>query len=165
MGTRGTIRIRKNGKQIIMYNHYDSYPSGLGVKFLKDIQTMIEKYGLDGFLQMIDSVKIVTDADIPTEEDIQKLAEYTDLSVGPKSNLSWYCLLRKLQGDFMKLLEVGYMHMYDIDYEDYLYEDFNYVLDLDLKCVHMAAYSIPDLIPTSYTPLSELDTLIKEWSC
>ena len=37
MGTRGYYVYRHNGRYFIYYNHYDSYPEGLGVEFLSGI--------------------------------------------------------------------------------------------------------------------------------
>ncbi len=177
MGTRGTIRIRKGGKQVVLYNHYDSYPSGLGVDFLTSIQNLIKKYGMDEFLQLIENVCIVSYYEEPTKEDIAKLAPYTDLTVGEQSTSSWYCLMRKLQGDLMGMLEAGYLlHMGD-DME----EDFNYVLDLDHQCVFINPPSQDDKYyreasmalnpyrsyappPSDATPLSCIPELIKKWS-
>ena len=38
MSTRGVYGFRKNNTDKITYNHYDSYPSGLGNVILKFIQ-------------------------------------------------------------------------------------------------------------------------------
>jgi hypothetical protein len=163
MGTRGTIRIRKNGKQVVMYNHWDSYPSGLGVSFLTSIQTLIDKYGLEEFIRIIDNVRVINiNTEHPTEEDIVKLAPYTDLSVENRSTSSWYCLMRKLQGNLLGMIEAGYM----LDFGDYdMWEEYNYILDLDNKCVYMHEYDMsPSSVPDLTTPLSNIPELIKEWN-
>lgn len=157
MGTRGTLRIRMAGKQIVLYNQFDSYPSGLGVDFLTSIQNLIEKYGMDRFLQLVQSVRIVSYDEEPTEEDIAKLAPYTDLTVGEQSTSSWYCLTRKFQGDLMGMLEAGYM--FDMD-ED-MVQEYNYVLDLDRRCVFMFEYDEED--DDEATPLSDIPALIEKW--
>jgi hypothetical protein len=36
MGTRGLYAIVYRGKTYVFYNHFDSYPSGLGVQLVKD---------------------------------------------------------------------------------------------------------------------------------
>ncbi len=159
MGTRGTIRIRKGGKQIVLYNHFDSYLSGLGVKFLSSIQALIEKYGLDGFIEKIHQVKVVTDDISPTEEDIKRIEKYTNLNVGYRDESSWYCLLRELQDDLFCMIEVGYL--YDFGCNDV--EDYNYVLDLDLKGVFYTYFKDPPTVPDEYTPLDKIDALIKKW--
>ena len=52
MGTRGVFGFHKNGVDKITYNHYDSYPTGLGeevVKFLKN-------HGVDELNTIFDSI-------------------------------------------------------------------------------------------------------------
>ena len=44
MGTRGLYGFRKNGKDKITYNHWDSYPEGLGQNVLNFVkETSIEE--------------------------------------------------------------------------------------------------------------------------
>lgn len=160
MGTRGTIRIRKGGKEVVMYNHWDSYLSGLGVEFLKDVQSMIQKYGIDGLIEKIENVKIVTEDISPTEEDIAYLEKYTDLTVGCQDRSSWYCLLRRLQGDLMGMIEVGYLY----DVGNINYEEYNYVLDLDLKGIFYTYNKLPPLVPDTYIPFDEIDSTIEKWN-
>ena len=49
MGTRGLYGFRKNGVDKTTYNHFDSYPDGLGADVIeslkKDWEKEIEKYG------------------------------------------------------------------------------------------------------------------------
>ncbi len=153
MGTRGTIRIRYNGKVICFYNHWDSYPSGLGVNFLTSIKKLIEKYGMEGFISKIKSLKIVTDLDKPTEEDKIALAPYTDLTVSSCSNDDWYCLMRKMQGNLESIIESGYAYHQDMDDED-----FNYVLNIDTLTV-----GFDDQSTETQTPINKIDDLLEEW--
>lgn len=146
MGTRGTIRLIKNGKVIVIYNHFDSYPSGLGVRLLKSLSNLIQKYGHTGLIELCDKAKIVDDSILPTEDDKIKLKPYTDLRVGHNSDDSWYCLTRRLQGDFSGILEVGYI--YGFDNPDW-FEEYNYYIDLDKKIFYLEDESrhIPLEIP------------------
>lgn len=112
MGTRGTIRIRKAGKQVVLYNNKDSYPSRLGVEFLTAIQTMIEKHGLDRFIQFINAVRVVN------QEDVE--------------NYSTPCSMADLLG----IIETGSMPDMDL-YKNAEDEEYNYVFDLDHQCVYI----------------------------
>lgn len=47
MGTRGTITIIYQGKLIKLYNHWDSYPSGLGVNLVQEIKRLLQLWGID----------------------------------------------------------------------------------------------------------------------
>ena len=42
MGTRGFIVFRVKGKDVAFYNHYDSYPTGLGNEIINFIQSLDE---------------------------------------------------------------------------------------------------------------------------
>lgn len=42
MGTRGFIVFRVKGKDVAFYNHYDSYPTGLGNEIIKFIRSLDE---------------------------------------------------------------------------------------------------------------------------
>ena len=44
MGTRGLRIILFRGRYFIYYNHYDSYPEGLGRKLVSNIPTDLEQY-------------------------------------------------------------------------------------------------------------------------
>lgn len=44
MGTRGFVFIRCRGRYFIYYNHWDSYPEGLGEAIVSKIPTDPEKY-------------------------------------------------------------------------------------------------------------------------
>jgi len=39
-GTRGIIGFRLNSQDKLTYNHFDSYPDGLGVALLEEIRTV-----------------------------------------------------------------------------------------------------------------------------
>lgn len=158
MGTRGTIRIRYGARCITFYNHYDSYPSGLGVKFLTSIKTLIDKYGLEGFIAKIKALKIVTEYDIPTDEDKTNLAPYTDIGVGSQTTDDWYCLTRKMQGNIESIIESGYG--YDMS-GSIGYEEYNYFLNIDTLTV---GYTWDDNPIDKQTSITEIDTLIASWT-
>lgn len=44
MGTRGLFFIRCRGRYFVYYNHYDSYPEGLGAAIVFEIPRDPEKY-------------------------------------------------------------------------------------------------------------------------
>lgn len=44
MGTRGFIVCRFRGRYYITYNHWDSYPEGLGKELITDIPTDPEEF-------------------------------------------------------------------------------------------------------------------------
>lgn len=111
MGTRGWIVLVVQGKLIVMYNHYDSYPEWLGKNLTEEIKELYEKYGRDVLCQMILDLKIINSASPkPTAEEVELLLPYcSSLLTGRKiTNWDWYCLLRECQGSLSKTLESGY---------------------------------------------------------
>lgn len=44
MGTRGFYVFRFRGKYYVYYNHWDSYPQGLGTWIVRDIPTDLSEY-------------------------------------------------------------------------------------------------------------------------
>jgi hypothetical protein len=44
MGTRGLLFIRWEGRYYVYYNHYDSYPEGLGEAIVENIPITPEEY-------------------------------------------------------------------------------------------------------------------------
>lgn len=53
MGTRGFYVLKYGGIYYIFYNHYDSYPSGLGQLIISDIQQLIQSKKFDIVKELI----------------------------------------------------------------------------------------------------------------
>lgn len=72
MGTRGYIGIRYKGKSYYFYNHWDSYPDGLGAAIVREILKMLAMDGgIEGFCtKVLDKVFFVQ-----TEEEVPKALE------------------------------------------------------------------------------------------
>ena len=72
MGTRGCYGFRKNGIDKLTYNHYDSYPDGLGsdvVKFCKE--TPVKEMNA-----IFDMIVLVDESSMPNTEQIAECIEY-----------------------------------------------------------------------------------------
>lgn len=146
IGTRGILGFAVNGQPKVTYNHWDSYPSGLGLTFLAACRQLAEASPID-LRKRIDTLKMVTEDTPITDDDIEALKPYTDTSVGSTikngeidHSLNWYQLTRGLQGDISKILEVGYL----LDAQDFpldsLFCEWGYVLDLDDKEATLDVY-------------------------
>jgi hypothetical protein len=101
MGTRGAIGFRLDGQDKVTYNHFDSYPSGVGAELLTEL------CGIKNWEAVKTAVRNITFIDQnepPTEEQIELCAEFTDLGVGDQSTSDWYCLLRGAQGSLAPYL-------------------------------------------------------------
>ena len=115
----------------MVYNHFDSYFSGLGHDLLQEIRKMKKEDKLDERLEMFKKLRIVTNNDKPTEQDIVKCQPYLNKMVGDGDD--YYSLLRKCQGSFERVLHSGYLLRYDIDdmNDKHKLQEYGYVLDFD----------------------------------
>ena len=136
MGTRGLFGFKHKGKYYLIYNHCDSYYSGLGKKIVKEIKYMLDNNLLDKWIYMLENIKIIDYTVNPTEEDIKQLEQYTNLKVSSRSTNDWYCLTDGCDS-LIKVLESGYI--LHLDTSD-LYEgdvEFTYVLNFDNKTLEV----------------------------
>ena len=134
MGTRGCIGFRYKNKDYLTYNHYDSYPDGIGVSILKEISE-VKDWNL--VKKIVEKLIIVDDNMTPTKKDIKKYVEFGNPGVGESSINTeihdWYQLLRNNQGTLKNFLDGTVTHMIDSgDFiKDSLFCEWAYVVNLD----------------------------------
>lgn len=105
MGTNGAFGFFYKGKYYVCYNHNDSYPEYLGLNLIYEIlNTNFEEWK-----KLLDNMIIVDSKAKPTQDVIEKLAEFTDLGVSNGTTDDWYCLLRGTQGSFNNVLRAGHI--------------------------------------------------------
>ena len=130
MGTSGTIVIKINGIYYNIYNHFDSYPDGLGKTLLEQLYMILSRIGIDGLIKLVNDVTWVSQAKPPTEEEKTKLAKYSDTTVEFGRLSSWYVLLRKNQGKLLAILHCGYCEAVKSE-KVCSREEYVYIIDLD----------------------------------
>jgi len=127
MGTRGLFGFYWKGKFYVVYNHWDSYPSGLGAKILLEILDA----DLEKWKELLEQIVIVDQDVEPTKEQIERLKPYTDLSVSNQSTSDWYCLLRHCQGSITRVLQSGHIvNAVDTD-NNPDFQEYAYVVNFD----------------------------------
>jgi len=62
MSTRGAVGIRMNGMDKVGYNHFDSYPSGLG----DEILSWLSKNNIENLKDIYESIELSDDWENPT---------------------------------------------------------------------------------------------------
>jgi hypothetical protein len=131
MGTRGSLDFVIDGEDRCTYNHWDSYPEELGVNVLRYLRD--EVTSLDDLREQVRKLRVVTDEDEPTREDIDHLTKIgsVELNVGNQSLDDWYCLLRNCQGDIGMILEAGIIIDGSSFPADSLFCEWCYAIDLD----------------------------------
>jgi len=131
MSTRGVWGFFVDGQSKLAYNHSDSYPSGLGVDLVEDMQNFAKSVGLVELPPLARKLRLVKETDKPTAADIKKLRHFADTSVGAGKVEDWYCLLRQTQSDFAKTLEAGVMVDASPFIKESLFCEWGYVINLD----------------------------------
>ncbi|KAH8920872.1 hypothetical protein BT69DRAFT_1321182 [Atractiella rhizophila] len=100
MGTRGLLGfILKNGTRKGSYNHFDSYPDGLGNDILQFLLNLTPEQ-LKALSENVEKV-IWFDTRSKPSEEVQKRyyeAGFANLEVNVRSTADWYCLLNGTQG-------------------------------------------------------------------
>lgn len=128
MGTRGIYGFRKNESDKLTYNHYDSYPEGLG----RNVVEFINGHSIEDLNKIYDNIILVDEDSIPTQEQIEECKQWENLSVSKQDEQDWYCLLRDAQGD-LSSYDRGLKYM--IDNHDFIFDslfcEYGYIINLD----------------------------------
>lgn len=128
MGTRGIVGFRLHGQDKLIYNHFDSYPDGLGAEVVRALPKLLKNP--EQLTRWVEELQPVP-KDKPTPEQIKKLKKFTDLGVSEQSTNDWYCLLRKTQGDLAAILESGFYSDSRDFAHDSLFCEYGYIINLD----------------------------------
>jgi hypothetical protein len=127
MSTRGLWGFKIDGDVKVTYNHFDSYPSGLGADLVK----VLSSSNLEEMKTMARALTLVESDSRPTPKQKAALVEFTNLGVGEQSDDDWYCVLRETQGDLEQTLRSKHMiDSFQFGY-DSLFCEWGYVIDFD----------------------------------
>jgi len=133
MGTRGTITYKFKGKTATQYNHFDSYPRGLGQNLVDQIKKLLNEVSLSDLADKLEKLRVVNDETTPTAEDIANIVNYTNIAVNIQNTNDWYSLLCGCQGNIKSIIDSGYIY----NGGDDMKENCNYVLDFDTRQFYM----------------------------
>lgn len=128
VGTRGTYGLYKNGISKLTYNHWDSYPSGLGKEMLSFARnTSIEKLN-----ELFETLIMVDEKEYPTIIEKNRLSKLGYAYEDSGRELNWYNILGGTLGD-LSVYEDGlcYMIEYSKFIKDSLYCEWAYIVNLD----------------------------------
>lgn len=130
MGTRGVYGYRLDGKDKLSYNHFDSYPTGLGVSIAHQVQALLE-IPEEELKETVRGLESVWEHEKASPELIEATKGYHDLNVSDQKPTDPYCLFRKAQGDLLATLDIGYY----LDANDFIKEslfcEWGYIVNLD----------------------------------
>ncbi len=135
MGTRGLFGFYYKGKYYVIYNHWDSYPSGLGQEIVDQIKNAIASGNFEQWKIALETIIVVDDQIPPTEDDIKALEKYTNLSVSMQNTSDWYCLLRNCQGSLQAVIDAGYL-INSVDKDGVpFFEEYAYIVNYNTDCL------------------------------
>lgn len=133
MGTRGSFGFQVNGTEYIGYNQFDSYPEGHGVDNLDWLRSVIDNGLEQSVREAAEAVRLVTDNDKPTPEDVANLEKSTNLQVSNQDTDDWYCLTRETHGNIGAMIECGYILDASDFPRDSLFCEWGYMVDFDKR--------------------------------
>jgi len=130
MGTRGAVGFLSNGIEKITYNHFDSYPEGLGNGVLNFLHTIIN---FEELKIKVNNIILIDEKVEPTIKQIKQCiaAKTVDMEASEQSYKDWYCLLRHAQGNLEKYIEVRLMPDSKDFLLDSLFCEWAYIINLD----------------------------------
>ena len=136
MGTRGAFGFRVDGTDKVMYNHFDSYPDGLGrqiAEFIKEtMDAELEKTARN--IVLVDGGSQPTVAQKKAVRDFEKKNQLvvSDTSVSKRTLDDWYCLIRNAQGD-LNMYKKGLEYMISSAgfLQNSLFCEYAYIINVD----------------------------------
>jgi len=134
MSTRGAYGFYRGGKEKVTYNHFDSYPTGLG----KDVIVFIGDTSNEELNDISDKIKLVNGNKEATLKQIEECKEFSDTHVSTGKLTEWYCLLRNAQGE-LGAFKKGLKYMVDGKsfLNDSLYCEWAYIINLDTSVLEI----------------------------
>jgi hypothetical protein len=129
MGTRGLMAFTHNGEVKAMYNHFDSYPTGLGTDM---VNWILGRQGdFSEAIEQFERLAAIDEDVVPTTDQKLALLRYLNLNVATQTSDDWYSLLRETQGNPVETLKAGFFVDYFKFGFDSLFCEWAYVVDLD----------------------------------
>jgi len=130
MGTRGLWGFHYKKKDKLTYNHFDSYPTGLG----QTIKEFVSHHSIKKLEKMALKIKLVNEQEMPTATQIRECSRFANLHVGHQKLSDWYCLLRETQGHpNAYATKLCYMIDNKKFIQDSLFCEYAYIINLDTK--------------------------------
>ena len=148
MSTRGAWGIKREDKIIVQYNHFDSYPTGLGKQIVEDLNEWYKDASeewIKRLNEVLDEVEVIDEEKTPkpTEEQLQYIK---DEGINFDENIKeWFSVLSELQGRVLPYLK-GFKYFLNAGkdwLEDKLFCEWAYIFNLDNNTLEINGISYP----------------------
>lgn len=137
MGTRGIVGVVIDNQPKSTYNHFDSYPTGLGLDVVKFVDS-IKDADLAALAEKFKSLTLIDEDSEPTPEQIADLTEKGLAPQNVSTGSDWYAWLRDAQGELGAYLDAGYMPDGGNKFaENSLFCEWGYLVNLDNQSVEV----------------------------
>ena len=110
MGTSGTCGFRIDGTDKVTYSQSDTYPSGMGLSLLTELQGET----LEHLKEVARGIELVEQGSTPTLDQVNACLSYSNVGVSTRSVKDWYCLFRHCHGTLKPWLKEGLTFMLDL---------------------------------------------------
>lgn len=133
MGTRGSIgwHLGDIDPDVLLYNHFDSYPEGVGVDVLGHARRAAKDFG--AVCEAVAGLTVVDETGEPTPEQVEDLFSKGVSPQNVSTGANWYAWLRGAQGNLDAYLQLGYAPVNNSFVYDSLFCEWAYVVNLAEK--------------------------------
>ena len=144
MGTNGYFVFKYNGIYYAIYNHYDSYLSGLGKDLLNEIKSMLNENNFEEWLDKFKKLIILEDNSDLYNFDIKKISKKNikklkELAGNIDIDQYLYNIVNECKGSYIKTLDSGIIipEIISENEEEIIYSsiciEYVYIFDFDEK--------------------------------
>lgn len=135
MGTRGAVGFRFQGVDKLTYNHFDSYPTGLGV----DVVEIVRKFNDEQLAGAANRLVLIDEVARPTAAEIKRYRRFANTGVSTGKVTEWYVLLREAQGRLDLYVDGSIDHMPDgvAFMGNSLFCEWAYVINMDERVLEV----------------------------
>lgn len=163
MSTRGIYGFKYQGTYKVNYNHWDSYPSGLGVSLLHELQYYTDINKMKERFERIILIHADDDENIDPKI-VETLSRYGYIDIhklheeyGNRYWHEWFVLLSEWQGSIKPYMEYDFPYMldgteYDMDMIEYFY-----IIDLDEETFDGIDYNLNYIFKIPLKLIKEVD--------
>ena len=132
MGTRGAWGFRVDGVDKVAFNHYDSYPEGLGNDIVGDLSRWVSDHSVEDLRDVARRVVVVDMDDHPSQDERIRY-HWAAKTLNKNENLDWNWLLRDIQGEIRWVLKGAVNHLPgDANFlKDSMFCEWAYIINVD----------------------------------